>query len=157
MRQYETMVLLSPELSEEVVEERISAFESQITEGGGAILKVDRWGKKRLAYPIKRQRHGIYFLITYESDFPAVQEIERQLRLQEDTWRYMTVRMDPALLRKLAKNAERAEARARMEGRRGSGRDSEERPSGRERERKEADSRKEEDSGKEADKGKPEK
>lgn len=111
MTQYETMVLLSPDLEEEAVEERISSFEKQISEGGGEILNVDRWGKKRLAYEINNQRHGYYFIVTYKSELKVIQEIERQLRLDEDSWRFMTVRMDPSLLRKLKKNAERSAAR----------------------------------------------
>ncbi|MFP6889893.1 MAG: 30S ribosomal protein S6 [Nitrospinota bacterium] len=111
MRQYETMVLLSPDLEEEAVDERIANFEKQITDNGGEILSVDRWGKKRLAYAINKQRHGIYFIVVYKSDFEIIQEIERQLRLDEDSWRYMTVRMDDALLRKMETNVKRAAAR----------------------------------------------
>lgn len=126
MRQYETMVLLSPNLTDEAVEEKISAFEKQVADGGGEVLNVDRWGKKRLAYPIKRQRHGFYYVITYRAESATVQEIERGMRLSEDTFRYMTVRMDPDLLRKLEKNAERAaakEAEAAQSGGRGGERD----------------------------------
>ncbi len=112
MRQYETMVMLSPDLEEEVVEERIANFEKQITENGGEILDVERWGKKRLAYPINNQRHGIYFVVTYKSEMKTIQEIERQLRLDEDSWRVMTVRQDEALLKKMEINAKRAAAAA---------------------------------------------
>ncbi len=111
MRQYETMVMLSPDLEEEGVEERIENFEKQITDSGGEVLDVDRWGKKRLAYPINNQRHGYYFVVTYKSELKIIQEIERQLRLDEDSWRFMTVRMDPSLLRKLEKNAKSNAAR----------------------------------------------
>ncbi len=120
MKQYETMVLLSPELTDETVEEKISGFEKQVTEGGGEVLGVDRWGKKRLAYPINRQRHGIYFIVTYHAEPAVVSNIERDMRIDEQTWRYMTVRMDEALLRKLEKNAKSAAARER-EGASGGG------------------------------------
>jgi len=105
------MVMLSPDLEEEGVEERVTNFEKQITDNGGEILNVDRMGKKRLAYPINNQRHGNYFVITYKSELKIIQEIERQLRLDEDSWRFMTVRMDPGLLRKLEKNAKQSAAR----------------------------------------------
>lgn len=118
MPQYESMVLLSPNLTEETVEESVQNFERQVTAGGGEVLKIDRWGKKRLAYPIARQRHGYYYIVTYNADTSVVQEIERGLRLNEDTFRYMTVRMDPALLRKLEKNAKQ-QAAQQQEGRRG--------------------------------------
>ncbi len=111
MRQYETMVLLSPDLTEETVEEKIARFEKKVTDGGGEILNVDRWGKKRLAYPIQRQRHGIYFIVTYLSEPEVVAEIEREMRIDEESWRYMTVRIDEALMRKLEKNAKSAAAR----------------------------------------------
>ena len=116
MRRYETMVLLSPELADEAVEERISGFEKRIAEGGGAVLNVDRWGKKRLAYPIDRQRHGIYFIVTYHSEPGVVAGVERAMRIDEETWRYMTVRMDEALMRKLEKNAKSAAAREKEGG-----------------------------------------
>ena len=113
MRQYETMVLLSPELTDETVEEKISGFEKKVTEGGGEVLNVDRWGKKRLAYPINRQRHGIYVIVSYHSEPGVVTDIERDMRIDEETWRYMTVRIDEVLLRKLEKNAKSAAARER--------------------------------------------
>jgi small subunit ribosomal protein S6 len=121
MRQYETMVLLSPDLEEDAVEERISSFEKHITENGGEILGIDRMGKKRLAYEINDQRHGIYFVVTYKSEDEIIKELERQFTLDENSWRYMTVRMDEALLRKIEKNiksaAARAEARSNGDGR----------------------------------------
>ncbi len=128
MRQYETMVLLSPELTDETVEEKISGFEKKVTEGGGEVLNVDRWGKKRLAYPINRQRHGIYFIITYHSEPPVVADIERDMRIDEQTWRYMTVRMDDALLRKIEKNAKSAAAREQEGASEGGDGDSQRRP-----------------------------
>ena len=121
MRQYETMVLLSPDLEEDAVEERITGFEKYITEKGGEILDIDRMGKKRLAYEINDQRHGIYFVVTYKSEDEIIKELERQLTLDEHSWRHMTVRMDEALLRKIEKNiksaAARAEARSNGDGR----------------------------------------
>ena len=128
MRQYETMVLLSPELTDETVEEKISGFEKKVTERGGEVLNVDRWGKKRLAYPIQRQRHGIYFIVKYHSEPEVVAEMERDMRIDEETWRYMTVRMDEALLRKLEKNAKSAAARERAGASEGSGGNSPRRP-----------------------------
>ncbi len=128
MRQYETMVLLSPELTDETVEEKISGFEKKVTEGGGEVLNVDRWGKKRLAYPIQRQRHGIYFIVTYHSEPEVVTDIERDMRIDEETWRYMTVRMDEVLLRKLEKNAKSAAAREREGASEGGDGDSQRRP-----------------------------
>ena len=128
MRQYETMVLLSPELTDETVDEKVSGFENKVTEGGGEILNVERWGKKRLAYPIQRQRHGIYFIVTYHSEPEVVADIERDMRIDEETWRYMTVRMDEVLLRKLEKNAKSAAAREREGASEGGDGDSPRRP-----------------------------
>lgn len=122
MRQYETMVLLSPDLEEDAVEERITGFEKYITEKGGEILDIDRMGKKRLAYEINDQRHGIYFVVTYKSEDEIIKELERQLTLDEHSWRHMTVRMDEALLRKIEKNVKSAQARAEAR-RNGDGRD----------------------------------
>ncbi len=118
MRQYETMVLLSPDLEEEAVEERIAKFEKHITDNEGEILNVERLGKKRLAYEINDQRHGIYFVVTYKSEDAIIKDIERQLRLDDDSWRFITVRMDEALLRKLEKNVKAAASRlgARSDG-----------------------------------------
>ena len=81
-------------------------------EKGGEILEVERMGKKRLAYEINDQRHGIYFVVTYKSEDEIIKELERQLTLDENSWRHITVRMDEALLRKIDKNIKSAAARA---------------------------------------------
>ncbi|MED5578447.1 MAG: 30S ribosomal protein S6 [Nitrospinota bacterium] len=106
MRQYETMVLLSPELDEDAVEKKIQDVENHFKKNGSEIISIDRLGKKRLAYPINKQRHGTYFVISYKAEKGVVSELEQGLRLDEDTFRYMTTRIEQSVLRKIQKTVD---------------------------------------------------
>ena len=106
MRQYETMVLLSPELDDEAVENKIQGVEGHLRESGSEIISVDRLGKKRLAYPINKQRHGTYFVVTYKAEKDVISQMEQGMRLDEETFRYMTIRIEESVLRKIKKTAD---------------------------------------------------
>tara|TARA_B100000686_G_scaffold354922_1_gene468222 strand:- start:21941 stop:22294 length:354 start_codon:yes stop_codon:yes gene_type:complete len=106
MRQYETMVLLSPELDEDAVEKKIQGVENHLKENDSEIISVDRLGKKRLAYPINKQRHGTYFVVTYKAEKGVISEMEQSMRLDEETFRYMTIRIEESVLRKIKKTVD---------------------------------------------------
>ena len=112
MRQYETMVLLSPELDEDAVEKKIQGVENHLKENGSEIISVDRLGKKRLAYPINKQRHGTYFVVTYKAENEVISEMEQGMRLDEETFRYMTTRIEESVLRKIQKTVDHQAAQA---------------------------------------------
>lgn len=91
MRLYETIFIIQPELSEEDAEEHIKRVENLITRLGGEILKAERWGKKRLAYEINKQRYGYYVLLRLRGDSAIIPELERHYRLTEGIIRSMVI------------------------------------------------------------------
>jgi len=91
---YETIFVLHPELTEEDVEANIQST-VQLLEGKGAeIIRIDRGGKRRLAYVMRKQRYGYYNLIHFRATPEPLPELERMYRLSERVLRYLTVRFD---------------------------------------------------------------
>lgn len=91
MTKYETTFILEPGLDENRVNEEIERVSQWIRDLGGEILDVQRWGKKRLAYEIRKRRDGIYTLILHQSPGPVVKEIERRMSLNEAYMRVLSV------------------------------------------------------------------
>lgn len=91
---YETVFIARQDLSDAQVKSITEACEKIITDGKGTILKTENWGLRTLAYRIKKNRKGHYVLIECDSPAPAVHEVERTLRLNEDVLRYLTVRLE---------------------------------------------------------------
>ncbi len=94
MRDYEVVIIVSPEAEEERVGSVVDRVSSWITGRGGTIDKVEPWGRRRLAYTIKDFRDGIYFLIRAKMDPAAVDELESSLRISEDVIRHLVVRSE---------------------------------------------------------------
>lgn len=91
---YETVFIARQDLSDAQVKEITDACEKIITDGEGKILKTENWGLRSLAYRIKKNRKGHYVLIESDTPAPAVIEMERVLRLNEDILRYMTIKLE---------------------------------------------------------------
>ena len=89
MRTYELVLIFHPELDENALNEALDKVKGWITAGGGSISKVDNWGKKRLAYLIRKQREGQYFLLTAEMNPALTLELDCNLRFHEPVIRYM--------------------------------------------------------------------
>jgi small subunit ribosomal protein S6 len=93
MTLYETLYVIRPDLEEEAVESAIERFKG-IVEGQGAVVKkVDKWGKRRLAYLINDYAEGHYVLMHFEGLPAAAQELERIQRISDEVLRYMTTRV----------------------------------------------------------------
>jgi small subunit ribosomal protein S6 len=92
---YETTFILEPGLDENRVNEEIERVSQWIRELGGEVVDVQRWGKRRLAYEIRKKRDGIYTLIVHESPGPVVKEIERRMSLNESYMRVLSVLFVP--------------------------------------------------------------
>lgn len=99
MREYEILFVEHPETSAPRAAEIEQRLRSIIAARGGNVLGVDDWGVRELAYPIRHQKRGRYFLLRYESGREAVEELERNLKLMDEILRYITVRV-PEKLRK---------------------------------------------------------
>jgi len=93
---YELVFIVQPELEEEAVTALVDKVTQTISELKGQVNQVDSWGKRRLAYPIKKYLEGLYFLMQVQLPTTAVRELERALKLMEDIIRYLIVRKDEA-------------------------------------------------------------
>ncbi|GAA2120350.1 30S ribosomal protein S6 [Streptomyces synnematoformans] len=92
MRHYEVMVILDPDLEERAVSPLIESFLSVIREAKGKVEKVDTWGRRRLAYEIKKKPEGIYSVIDIEAEADVVKELDRQMNLNESVLRTKVLR-----------------------------------------------------------------
>ena len=93
-RTYEVMYIVRPDLAEEETERVISTVESGATAAGLTVKSVERMGKRRLAYKVRKFQDGLYVLLTVEGAGGAVAELERRLRVAEPVIKYITVRVD---------------------------------------------------------------
>jgi small subunit ribosomal protein S6 len=94
MALYEHIFLARQDVSPQQVEELTAALTGVITEGGGKVTKNEYWGLKSLSYRIRKNRKAHYTLLNIDAPHPAVAEMERQMRINEDILRFMTVRVD---------------------------------------------------------------
>jgi len=94
MNRYETVCIIRPDVGDDVVKGVITRTTELVSSEGGEILKLDEWGRRRLAYPILKKNEGYYFVLTYSSLPATSKEVERTLRLNEDVLRYQTVKLD---------------------------------------------------------------
>ncbi|PPL04659.1 small subunit ribosomal protein S6 [Parapedobacter indicus] len=94
MQQYETVIILTPLLSEEVSKEAIAKFRSILTEGGAEIVHEDNWGLKKLAYPIDKKTTGFYHLIEFKAPGELISKLEVEYKRDERVMRFLTIRLD---------------------------------------------------------------
>lgn len=92
MTQYETAFLISPNLEEEETEKVITQMAKVISEKKGKMINEDRWGKRRLAYPIKKFEEAFYVFFHYEGDSEIPFELERRFKQTEEVLRYLTMK-----------------------------------------------------------------
>ncbi len=99
-RDYETIYILRPDSTTDVIAQVNQKIRGVIEAGGGNLLKVDNWGKRKLAYEVKKQLKGIYLFFSYLGTAGLVEEVERNLRLTDSVIRYYSVKIaenvDPA-------------------------------------------------------------
>lgn len=93
-REYETIFILRPDTNQEGIQAVNGRVRSVIEQMGGKLLKLDNWGKRKLAYEIKKQLKGIYLYWQYLGTSGTVEEIERNLRMLDSVIRYYTVKID---------------------------------------------------------------
>jgi len=94
MAKYEHVVIARQDISPQQAEALNEQIKTLIEENGGHIAKIEYWGLRNLTYRIKKNRKGHYSLLAIDAPAPAVKELERQLGINEDVLRYMTIRMD---------------------------------------------------------------
>ncbi len=94
MQQYETVIILTPLLSEETVKETLEKFRTYITENGAEIIHEDNWGLKKLAYPIEKKSTGFYHLTEYKAPGDLINKLELEYKRDERVMRFLTVALD---------------------------------------------------------------
>ncbi len=93
-RLYEVMFILRPDIAEEDADKLVAGFTTTVTNGGGAVKTVEKLGRRKLAYTVRKFNDGNYVLFTIEAGGPVVMELERRLRVTEPVIKFITVRID---------------------------------------------------------------
>lgn len=93
MRKFETLLLLSPELSTDTRKELLEGFKAVIDREGGKVLVEDQWGMRDLAYPVQKQMRGFYARLEYAAPGALVAELERNIRIAEGVFKFLTVKL----------------------------------------------------------------
>ncbi len=94
MRKYEVIFIVRPDAPEEDVDKLIALMEGVVAGSGGKVEKVDKMGRRKLAYRVKRNREGFYVLFTLEGTGEVVKEFERRLKVTDAVIKFLTVRID---------------------------------------------------------------
>jgi small subunit ribosomal protein S6 len=94
VRAYEVMVILDPSIDERTVESSLDKYLNVVRKDGGTIESVDVWGRRRLAYEVKKNAEGIYAVVTLNAEPATVKELDRQLTLNESILRTKVIRPD---------------------------------------------------------------
>jgi small subunit ribosomal protein S6 len=93
-RAYEVMFIVRPDLTEEDLDKVVSTLQGHATSAGADVKNVEKMGKRRLAYDVKKFQDGQYVLFTLNADGKAIHELERRLRVAEPVIKFITVRTD---------------------------------------------------------------
>jgi small subunit ribosomal protein S6 len=93
-RLYEVMFIVRPDAVDEDVDKLIAGFTASVTNGGGVVKNVEKMGRRKLAYLVRKFNDGNYILMTVEAGGSVVQELERRLRVSEPVIKFITVRID---------------------------------------------------------------
>jgi small subunit ribosomal protein S6 len=91
LRNYELIYILRTDLEEEATEAVINKFTGLIEKNGGEVVKVDKWGKRRLAYAIKKRTEGFYVIVDFKAEPAVSHEVERVLKITDEVLRHMVV------------------------------------------------------------------
>ena len=91
---YETLYILRPDLGEEIVQQEVERYRNLISQHSATDIEVKIWGKKRLAYSIKKLNDGVYVQMNYQAEGKQVAPMERAMRLSDEVIRYITLKLD---------------------------------------------------------------
>lgn len=97
MRTYETIFIVHPDTAGDSYNAVVEKFKNILTEQKAEILKVDEWGTRKLAYPVKKQTRGSFVLVAYEAGSDVIAEFERRLRIDETIIKFQTVYLEKGL------------------------------------------------------------
>jgi small subunit ribosomal protein S6 len=94
MNNYEVLYILNSDQDDEVIAAQADKFVNLVTANGGEIVKVDKWGRRRLAYPINFKNEGYYVLMTIKASPELPTELERNFRISDEVVRYIVIRLE---------------------------------------------------------------
>lgn len=94
MKNYETLIVVTPLLSDEQLKEVIAKFKKVLTDNGAEIVAEDNWGLKKLAYPIQKKSTGFYHLTEFKADGALINKLEVEYKRDERIMRFLTVALD---------------------------------------------------------------
>jgi small subunit ribosomal protein S6 len=98
-RIYEELFIIKPDVPEEEADTFVEHLQTHLTSAGATVDKVEKWGKRRLAYRVEKYREGAYVLIQFTGGPEVVKELERRLRVTDSVLKFITVRIDETLKR----------------------------------------------------------
>jgi len=101
MRVYESAILINAALDDEAIKNLIERIKETITTNGGEILEIDDWGRKRLAYQVKKSKIGYYVIFRFNSQPDIVPKLERYYQLDETILRYLTISLSKDALEQI--------------------------------------------------------
>ena len=91
---YESIVILRPSLTDDDIQKTLDKVKSTIEKSGGTIERLENWGKKKLAYEVKREKKGVYVQLNFQGSGVAVTELERFFRLEDAIMKFLTVKLE---------------------------------------------------------------
>ncbi len=103
MNIYENIVIFDSSLSDEEAESAVTKIKGIVTGSSGEVLKVDMWGRRKLAYEIKKQKKGIYVLLLYKTPPETIKKLEEFFRVFDVVIKYMIIKLDSKQIRDLEK------------------------------------------------------
>jgi len=110
VRRYETVAITLADYPDSEIDSLIDRYQSIIASQGGSVVRIERWGRRKLAYEIKKQTKGFYFLLNFVAPQNAVDELERNFKLDDRILRFLTVKLsDQVDMEEVAKEMEAKE------------------------------------------------
>lgn len=94
LKNYETVFILNPVLSEDQMKDTVKKFKKVLTDGGAEIVSEENWGLKKLAYPIQHKKTGFYNLVEFKADPQSIKTLEVEFKRDETVMRFLTVALD---------------------------------------------------------------
>jgi small subunit ribosomal protein S6 len=93
-KQYETVIVLTPVLLQEQVEEAVAKYRKFLSDNGAVIVHENNWGLRKLAYPIQKKSTGFYFLFEFQADPTLIAKMEVEYKRDERIMRFLTIALD---------------------------------------------------------------
>lgn len=115
MKSYELLYILSAETTDEQREALINKFSTVVTDNGGSIEKLDKWGMRKFAYPINFKTEGYYVLTVFKAEAKVVSELSRQLRITDGVVRNLILALDDRALNDMAREVKNNESEAKAQ------------------------------------------